>query len=240
MPLFPGLVQSVSNTGTTSPLSLTLPNNTQPGNTLIVNIGSSATPTNPTISSITLGGSAGNFAQVVTAGTPSSADESVFMWNDPNCAAGQTALSVTFSGTFTGSVLATAMEFAGILQASPADKSTGQNNDAAPSTWSSTATATTTQPAELAVGCCLGFLSSGIGTIGGPSSPWVNLTQETSSSTHVGLLSGYQLLNGLQAVTYSGTFATTGNYSAVVATFKLSPYPPALFSRQAAKRASFY
>lgn len=215
----PSLVQSQSATGgASSPLTVTLGSPTTAGNCLIVTfVGSSAT--NPSITGITLGGSAGNFAQVLTAGSVSTDACTVQVWADPGCAGGQTAVAVSFSPATT-SVCITVMEWSGLAASSPADQTASQVNDAGTTSWSSTATGTTTQASEVAIGCVGGFNGSGIGTISGPGSPWTNLAQETSASAHVGLLTGYQVLSSTGTVTYSGTFAASSEYTAAVATFK--------------------
>lgn len=239
--LFPSLVQSVSNTTTGTSVTLTLPASTKPNNCLIVTAVSSASPANPTISGITLGGSAGNFAQVTTAGSTSSDSQSSFMWADPGCAAGQTSVVVTFTTGNAGSICATAMEWFGIFPSSPTDKTAVSANGTTGTSWSSGATATTTQPTEVAIGCVGAFNGSGIGTITGPGGSWVNLAQETSASAHVGLLTGYQLLSATGTSTYSGSFAASSDYAAIVATFKASVFPSTqLIASQAVKRAAYY
>jgi hypothetical protein len=214
------LVQSVSGTTTGTTISLTLPQNTAAGNCLIITVVTSATPANPTVSGITLGGSAGNFAQAATAGSTGADAQTSFIWADPNCAGGQTAISISLTTGNTGSANATAMEWSGLALSSVTDQTAGSPNGTSSTSWSSTASGTTTQAFEVAIGCVGAFNASGIGTITGPSSPWTNLTQETSASTHVGLLTGYQVLSSTGTVTYSGTFAATSAYAALVVTFK--------------------
>jgi hypothetical protein len=240
VPLFPGLIQSVSGTTTGTSLTLTLPNNTSPGNTVIVTSCSSASPANPTISGITLGGSAGNFAQAASAGSPSVDAITSFLWSDPGCAGGQNSVVLTWTTGNTGSICATATEFAGLLVASSVDKTANSANGASGTSWSSTATSALSQPAEVAVGCCGAWNGTAIGTITGPSSPWTNLTQQTSASTHVGLLTGYQLLAATSAVTYAGSFGVTASYGALVVTFKAVGRIDLASSCQAVNRAACY
>ena len=233
------LVQSVSATGTVTPLPLTLPSASTPGNCLVACIGGSGTSGNPTVSGITLGGAAGNFAQALTEGVPSTASESLYIWSDWNCGGGQTAVSIAFSA-FTGSVDATVMEFSGLFNTNPVDQTAGQDNDAGVTSWTSTGTSATSQPVEVAVGCVVGYNASGIGTITGPTSPWNLLTQVTSASTHFGLLAGYQLLSASAAVTYAGSFAASSNYAAGVVTFKTAPLLARPRGIQAVRRAAYY
>jgi hypothetical protein len=216
----PVLVQSASNQGGgTSPLTVTLGSPTTAGNCIIVCFSSSSSPTNPSVTGITLGGSAGNFAQAATAGSVSTDSCTTQQWADPNCAGGQTAVAVSFSPAAT-SVCITVMEWSGLVLSSPADKTASQVNDTGVTSWSSTATATTTQASEVAIGAVGGLNASGIGTITGPSSPWANLTQETSASTHLGLLAGWQVLSSTGTPSYAGTFAASSEYTALIVTYK--------------------
>jgi len=240
MPLFPQLLQSVSNTTTGTSLTLTLPRSTGAGNTVIVTAVSSATPANPTISGITLGGLADNFASSASAGSTSTDNATTMMWADPGCAGGQTSLSVSFTTGNTGSICGTAMEFAGLLTASVVDKTAGSPNGSTSTSWTSTATSALAQPYEVAIGTVGAFNATAIGTITGPSSPWTNLTQETSASTHLGLLTGYQVLASTSAVSYAGSFGVTANYAALVVTFKAVGVISPASGRQAVKRAAYY
>jgi hypothetical protein len=216
----PSLVQSVSATGTASPLPVTLGASTTAGNCLVICITGTAATSNPNVTAVTLGGAAGNFAQVITAGNVTADNVTTSIWADPNCAGGQTALSLTFSATGSPSICVTTMEWSGLALSSVTDKTSSGLSDTTVTSWSSGATATTSQASEVAIGCVGGQLSTGITTITGPSSPWTNFTQETSANTHIGLLAGYQVLSSTGTVTYSGTFAAGYQYTAAVATFK--------------------
>ncbi len=164
--------------------------------------------------------SAGNFAVAATVGAPSTDSETTSIWADPNCAGGQTAVVVTLSGS-TGSIGVIVMEWSGLVASSVVDKTASQVT-AGSSSWSSTATATTTQASEVAIGAVGAFNASGIGTITGPGGAWTNLTQVTSASTHLGLLTGWQVLSSTGTVTYSGSFAASSDYAALAVTFKAS------------------
>ena len=218
------LVQSVSvSTNTASPLSITLGANTSQGNTLIVCSNGNAAVNDPSVTGITLGSASGNFAQNVTIGTPSTDFQTVSIWSDPNCTGGQTSVSVSFS-TSGGSIAfcVTVMEWAGLLLAVPnSDKTAGQINNTNGTSWSSSATAGLSQSPELAIGIVGAYLSTGVGTINGPSPPWSNLTQKNSPGGTVGQLVGYQALSSTAAVTYSGTTANSVQYGAAIATFKV-------------------
>src|SRR5690348_9538589 len=115
----PSLVQSVSNSGNAgTSLSLTLGSATTAGNCLIVCIAGDAAATNPAVTGITLGGAAGNFAQVLTAGSTSADAITTSIWADPNCAGGQTSVTVTFTVSGTFGICVTVMEWSGLLTAS--------------------------------------------------------------------------------------------------------------------------
>lgn len=212
------LVQSVSGTTTGTSLTITL-SATTAGNTLVITAVSSCTPANPTISGITLGGTSIG-SQVATAGSVSADSQSSFMWEATNIAGGQTSVVITFTTGNTGSICATVMEWNGL---GTADASGVSANGTSGTTFSSGASGTTKQANEVAIGCCGAFNGSGIGTITGPSSPWSNLTQETSASTHVGLLTGYDVLSATGTATYSGSFGVTASYAAIVVTFRAGP-----------------
>lgn len=237
--------QAVQTTTTTSPVALTLPLSTVAGNTLVACVVTSASPTNPTVSSITLGGSADHWAQGITPiGTTGGSDEMVFAWVDPNCAGGQTAVSITMSAS-AGSIPVTVFEVPGIVTSSPVDVQTGANNDSTGlNSWSSGASGTTSQASELAVGIVGSFKSTGVGTLVGPAAPWANMPQVTSASTHVGLVVGFQPLTATGTVTYSGTSSAVDGYCAAVFTLKAAAAAgTSAASRtgpQAVKRAAYY
>jgi len=217
----PWPIQAVQVTNTATPVNLTLPLQTTAGNTLVALVGTSASPTNPTVSSITLGGAADHWAQAISpVGNPSSADETAFAWIDPGCAGGQTAVAVTLSAS-AGSNEVTVLEFPGIVTASPVDQTSGNNNDSTGlNSWTTNATGNTSQNSEVAVAHVTSFKSTGVGTLVGPAAPWIVLPQLTSASTHVGQLVAVQPLTATQAVTYNGTSSAVDGYAALVITLK--------------------
>lgn len=217
----PWPLQAVSLTNTATPMNLTLPFNATAGNTLVACVTTSASPTNPTVSSITLGGSADHWAQGITPiGTAGGSDEMIFAWVDPNCAGGSAAVSITLSAS-AGSNVATVFEVPGIATSSPVDVQTGTNNDSTGlNSWSSGTSGTTSQASELAVGFIGSFKSTGVGTLVGPAAPWANMPQTTSASTHVGLVVGFQPLTATGTVVYSGTSSAVDGYCAAVFTLK--------------------
>lgn len=205
---------SVAHITTANTLSVTIPATTA-GNCLVVCIGVQAVT--PSVSGITLGGSAGNFAQLET---DTSSSESTWIWADPNCAGGQTAIVI--SGTNL-SVDAThggvsIHEVAGLVSASPLDqKASGHGSTT--TTWTSGAAGPTLQAAELWIGC-----AASIKTITGPASPWIN------TAFLGGMMAGYQIVSATGTATYSGTLAASGSYSASVVTLKGAGGGPAVNS----------
>src|ERR1039457_5713175 len=102
------LVQAAVTSSTGVP---TFGSATTAGNCVVVCIGLGYGTVNPTVTGVTLGGSAGNFAALVTSAI-GTARGGTAIWADPNCAGGQTAVAVTISG---GSFkLAVAYEVSGV------------------------------------------------------------------------------------------------------------------------------
>jgi len=197
---------SVVQTKAANSLTVTLASPTTAGNCLIVCVASLNATTPASISGITLGGSADNFAAAVS-NTAQTA--SAFIWVDPNCAGGQT--SVVISGSHltvsagNGGVIV--YEVSGLAASSVADK-TSSSNAASGTTWTSAATATTTQASEFWVGVADAFNPVG------PSSPWSNTAAGTSA------IAGQQIVSSTGTATYNGTCTNTGPVAAAVATFK--------------------
>src|SRR3954469_386463 len=133
-------------------------------------VSSSGTTANGSISGVTLGGAAGNFASAASVGA--SADASITAcWVDPNCAGGQSSVVIsTTGGSGTLALMASVYEFDNLVASSPADKSSGNVSTVA---WTSNATTTTAQANEIFVGQVF-ITGSSAPTITGPASPWTN------------------------------------------------------------------
>ena len=214
---------SAGGTGA-SPLALTFGSTTTAGNCVFVLFVQSASGASGTISGITLGGAAGNFASIGSDTNDSSGAGYVSIWADPNCTA-STAVSVAFSGT-SGNIttVAFAYEFSGLASTigTLTDKSSfGQGGPVG--AWSSLTTATTANANELwlgVVGCaCNGAYT----TITGPSSPWTNATLfdgGIASGYYFDGIAGYDIVSSTGTATYNGTNGTNGYYAAGVGTFK--------------------
>jgi hypothetical protein len=210
------LAQSVvtgsGTTGTT--LTLTLGSATTAGNCLVVCISSHTGATNnPTINGVTLGGSADNFASILSTGGLT--DESFSaIWADPLCAGGQTSVVITFGSGTSPRYLASVYEFSGlaITIAALPDKSAAAATGSNGTSWSSGSTATTSQAVEL----WIGLVTSDSTTITGPASPWVNTAEIIPSGAASDFMSGYQIRSSTGAAAYAGTFSPLGYYNAAV------------------------
>lgn len=205
------LKQSAQNsTNNGSSVTVTLGSATTAGNCIVVAVGIGA---NDTVTGITLGGSAGNFASL--AGTDgSTTTQAGWIWADPNCAGGQTSVIVTPSGT--ARILASVFEFSGVATVSPLDKSSS-NAPGSSMNWTSNSTATTAQAVEAWVGLVI----TGASTITGPASPWANLAQQSAGTKIVNaMMAGSQITSSTGAAVYSGTQTANDQYTAVVVTLK--------------------
>lgn len=213
-----GLVQSKQGASATSPLTITLDSSTGAGNGLVVMVTASGTTLNGHVSGITLGGAAGNFAQVATIGATTDASITA-SWLDLNCAGGQTSVAITFTGgTGTQQFFAAVYERDDLLTASAFDKTASNTSTIA---WTSGATATLSQANEVIVGAV--FISgSSQPTITGPSSPWANLTTQTATQGAflVAWQSGWEAVSSTAAVTYAGTSTNGTDGTALVVTLK--------------------
>jgi hypothetical protein len=221
------LVQTKQGSTTSSTLTITLDAPTTAGTALVVLVAASGTTSNPTsVSGITLGGAADNFAQVSTFGSSSDAAIGA-TWLDLNCAGGQTSVAITVAGgTGTLAVMASVYEWSGLYPVSPFDQ-TANSVSGGSTSWTSAATPTTTQATEVWFGAVFTTASTA-GTITGPGSPWTNLTQvsQTQGSFEDRWMSGYQVVSSTGTATYSGTVSPSSQWIAKVATFRLDTGGP--------------
>jgi hypothetical protein len=214
------LVQSASNTGGvgSSSVTVTLGSPTTAGNCLVVSVGTLDGVTPVTVSGITLGGAAGNFAQAAGLTETDSISVSVDCetWTDQNCAGGQTSIVVTLSNTVTA-VEAWAMEWSGLLKSAAVDK-THTGGGTTGTSWSSGSSGTLTITNELIVGAVMVRDGPGI-TLTAPGAPWTELTQLTTGSNEI-LAVGYQVVSATTAQTYNGTTNLNAFNSAAIVTLK--------------------
>ena len=193
---------TASNTATT-----TIPATTA-GNCLVVCVDSFGGSTQ-SVTGITLGGSAGNFSQLIAVGGAASLPFSA-IWADPNCAGGQT--SVVISGTglslISGDGGVVIYEISGLASSSVLDQSSS-GTTASGTTFSSGTSGTTALANEIYVGT-----ADGSPTMAGPSSPWTNTVNGGNAA-----VSGYQIVSATGTATYAGT-SGSGTTSAAVVTLK--------------------
>jgi hypothetical protein len=176
------------------------------------------------VSGITLGGSADNFAQVVSA-VGGNNTNGAFIWADINAAAGQTAVVVTGNASLSGNIDGVAYyEVSGINASDQVNSAAGTS-----ATWSSGATPTTTHAAEFWVGCDRSFTN-----ISPLPSGWTN------QQVNVGDVFGYQIVSSEAAATYNGgNSSTSAAWSAAVATFYGAPASgPAVYPLKEPVRAT--
>jgi hypothetical protein len=209
-----GLVQHASglwSSGTT--ITATFGAATGAGNAIIV----CATINGSAISSIALTGSSDIFAQAVGINTHTDTE----IWFDSNTSSGHTGVVVTLSGAVSDGDV-DIYEWNGIITASPLDQTSSQAGSITTS-FSSGTTATLSQANEVAFGV-VGVVSTTT-TITGPSSPWTNEAQLVSGTDTQ--MSGFQQVSATTGLAYSGTYSSTSNNQACIATFKLAAAAPA-------------
>ena len=95
-------------------------------------------------------------------------------------------------------------------------------------TFTSGATATTTQADEIAFAVAAGNGLSGPSTYTGPASPWVNLPGQNAPGSGIvpGGIAGYLVLSAAAAVTFAGTAVPNSTADVLVVTVPLSAAPP--------------
>ena len=184
---------------------------TTAGNCVIVAVVAFSGGAAPSVSGVTLGGVADNFAAVASGVNGAATFLLASCWADPNCAGGQTAVVVSGSNltvsTSSGIIL---LEVSGLATGSVTDQtSTGNSNSSA--SWSSGTTATTAQAYEFWVG--VNATANGATQ---PGSPWTQLVFPAS----VGEGMGYQIVTATGTATYAGTQSPAGQYGALVGTLK--------------------
>lgn len=105
------------------------------------------------------------------------------------------------------------------------DKGSTHDIASGTSSFTSNATATTTQANEVFFGIGHGSGVTDSSNIAGPASPWVNETSQFLSGQQIIAISGYNIVTSTQTATYSGTFPNSQATfaDAAVATYKYTP-----------------
>jgi hypothetical protein len=196
--------------------SVTIPSTTA-GNCLVVCVLSFNTTTSQSVSGVTLGGSAGNFAQAISKVGGTSSAVMAAIWVDPNCAGGQTAITISGSNLLVsfGDGGVVVFEFSGVATSSPVDL-TSSGGAATGTGWDSGTTGTTSQAVEAWVGAAVGFAT--LSTL--PGSPWTNTQPGGASNPAV---AGYQITSSAGTADYAGTQTSSDPWAAVVVTLKGPP-----------------
>ena len=211
-------VQHASGTSTTNSVTVTLTNPTTAGNALIVvaTYGISA-GSDANLASVTLGGSAANWAsQYYKAGTNAG---DLAVWGNFNIAGSQTSLVVSANTGLTP-IMADVYEVNGLAPIVALDKTVSSEQDPSSSgSWASPSSTGLAQAQEFAIGSVNGYASAAYTyTVTAPN--WTPATQ-LSGGTAIAMLTSYQITGTTTALTYSGT--STGSnlyYQAAVVTFR--------------------
>lgn len=209
----PVIIQSKRIDGATSG-SFTNP--TTAGNTVVVQVNgfSGTNGLVPSITGVTLGGSADNFANAAT-GVSSFVTgdyDLAGIWVDKNCAGGQTAVAVSVSNfSITAGIVIS--EVSG-LTASPLDAIAAAGASAGGTAWSSgTAVPNpTSQASEIWFGAAS---LAGSGTL---PAGWTNQMYADGLAG-----TGYQIVAATGAAVYAGTQSSADGWAAAVVTLKAAP-----------------
>ena len=225
------VVQTAQNSGTGTSLTVTLGSATTPGNFLAVLVLTTA-GTNGSVSSVSLGGAAGNFGSIVSQGN-SSDHAIVTCWGDPDCAGGQTAVAITTTGSSgTQAISAIVFEISGMPSTLTGilDKSAVLSSSGFVTSWTLGPTATTTQADEMWLAIVGGNVSSSTaGTYTGPGSAWTNTVlsgvNNYTGGFSAGGVAGYQVVSSTGTASYNGT-CTSSTLDGLVLTLKASSTTP--------------
>lgn len=183
--------------------SFSLDSSTGSGNLLVAAI-SSYTASGPSVSGITLGGSADNWASVTSAADTST---QTWIWYDESCAGGQTSINVSGSNLqlASGYGFVVIYEFA---NAGPLDQSSSNHSS---NSTSYTSNSISTDTGGVAV---VGLVTTGGGLVNVPGSPWTEEVNDGYDAT------GYEILSSGGSTSYSGD--NGGAFSASIASFSSS------------------
>ena len=197
---------AVNNSSTTS-ITVTVPSTTA-GNCLVVCLNAFTGGSTATISGITLGGSADNWAQATAI---TSFAEQTLIWVDPNCAGGQTSIHISGSNLVVDSSNGGIViyEVSGLALSAVVDQThTGGANTG--TAWSSGTTATTSQASEIAIGS----VGSDPGILAMPS----GYTNTINTGSFSG--AGYKILSTTGTQVFNGTQSASNIWSAAIVTLK--------------------
>ena len=200
------VVQSTKFTGASG----SFVSNTTAGNCVVVCVADNGATTAATVTAVTLGGSAGNFAQAKSAS--SSTTQLSAIWVDKNCAGGVKTIAVTISNGSDPIVFI--YEISGIDTVSPLDQTAGTTGSS--TSWSSGATATTSQASEIFIGTAS---VHDVGTVTPPGA-YTNQAVTAGANAINQAVAGFDIVAATGTATYAGTENLTEKWSAVVITLK--------------------
>ncbi len=185
--------------------TVTLPSPTTSGNSLVACVLTNGNSANPVVTGLTLGGSPDHWAGVAKADPTQSYGGEI--WYDPNCASGQTVVTVTCGSGAGGSpgIWLAVYEVTGAIAADQASANADGTGTA--TTWTSGTTSVTSRTNEIAFGIMRGRLPvvvTGDGTF---------TTQSLNEA-----VTGFQAFPSTRTATFTGSQAAF-IYVSVVATF---------------------
>jgi hypothetical protein len=207
----PQLVQSAgaSEAAAATSLTGTFPSATKTGDLLVLSASEYTGATNHITSVID---SAGNRWTRIGAYDVSGHNSDGEMWYSADAAP---VTAVTVRTASAASLALYAQEFSGVSTNSPLDVSTGSSNTG---TVAGSGTTTSTVADELAVGFVAGHGSSEPITVTAPG--YTSQPQQVTSGSIATVVTGYQVLAGPGAQTFSGSFTTGMYWAAGIAVFK--------------------
>ena len=229
----PSVVQQAGNAGTGTALTVTLGSPTTAGNCLVVFACTVGVSANGTVSGITLGGTAGNFAAVASEGT--STDHAIVTcWADPSCAGGQTSVAISTTGSSgTAALTVNAYEVSGMpsVFGSLLDQAAVFSSTGFVTSWTLGPTGTTSQASEIWFAVVAGNGSTGTaGTIAGPGAPWTDTAlpgiSNWDGSHGLNGVTSYQVVSSAGTASYNGTASPSSTLDGLVVTLKAAAVTP--------------
>jgi hypothetical protein len=215
----PSPVQSAPGSATSgTTVTVTLPNPTGTGHSLLVYIGESQDTTNPVVASCKLGGVADNFGSSAVVSNVNNAECNSEIWLDSNCKAGQTVVLVTFTAG-TGTSQANAVwveEWPYILTKDKRPAGTGSSTGSA-TTFTATATGTLGSPNEIIAGTVTAEATAPVLT-GPTTGTWVNNAQITPVAA-VGMIASHEVVTSTATQIYTGGINSGAIYGCCAASF---------------------
>lgn len=222
----------VFSSGTTGTVTATFGSSTTAGNCLVACMSSpSASAAVTSVTAVKTGALAESWTQSEHISDASSGIY-VGIWTNQGTGGGATTVnvSVSFGQTDSGSVQTPfLLDVYEVSQVTGVDKIAVSAAGATGTSWSSGATATTSQASEIAFGVASCTpTASGTATMTGPGGAWTNSTTltepwtSTFGSYHCYQVSGYETLSSTGTVTYSGTVSASSYWDAAVVTLTVS------------------